>query len=313
MAILLGDRILDFCRTAKGHVLVVAPFIKEPVLARMMDALPFEVSSVTFVTRWRPDEVLAGVSDLAVFERIASQPSASLLLLPTLHAKLLRTSSRCLIGSANLTGRAFGWTSPPNVELLAEISPQHPDVVTLVDTVLRAAVPATAEMRDAMQRAVDAMDEANVMVRRSAWEGAAIQDVPRNWLPRCSRPDHLWVVYANTPDLWSVLDSNVRAAKGDLDVLGVVPNQPKSAFVSYVGAALRTMPLVEEIDRKASAGLEDSEAIELIHAACHQGQDFMGADDAWEILKAWMIYFFPEAYRRAARGEVFVRRRERPR
>ncbi|MBF0304978.1 MAG: hypothetical protein HQL41_04940 [Alphaproteobacteria bacterium] len=83
----LGDRVLDLCAGATGKFLLVAPFIKDHALARIVQALPTTVE-LTCVTRWAAEEVAAGVSDLEVFDRLAARPKSRLLLLPTLHAKL---------------------------------------------------------------------------------------------------------------------------------------------------------------------------------------------------------------------------------
>src|SRR3546814_15701150 len=86
-------------------------------MARLLGAIPDDIA-VTCVTRWRPDEIAAGVSDLEVFDLIRARASGTLLLQPHLHAKLYRTGDRRLLGSANISGRALGWHEPANLEIL---------------------------------------------------------------------------------------------------------------------------------------------------------------------------------------------------
>ena len=306
----LGDRLLALCRGASGSFLVAAPFIKDYVLAKVLDALPPSVTEVTCVTRWLPEEVAAGVSDLEVFDLVAARPGAHLLLLPTLHAKLFRSETKCLVGSANLTGRALGWKSPPNLELLAEVPYSHPDVTAFVSVLLASAFPADELTRDAVRKEADRLvAEGRVLAFPDVAENASAPP-PRTWLPRCTVADQLWTIYSNASDIWKVLESNIESARIDLAVLGIPQGLPSQMFRNRVIAVLKQMPLVAEIDRRTLAGISDADAIELIRTSIPEGEMPFSAEDAWSILKEWLQYFFPDIYRRAVQGEVFVRGRE---
>lgn len=308
MPAVLGDRVLDLCRQASGEVLVAAPFVKVHALARLLDALPGAVSGFTCVTRWFADEVASGVSDLEVFELLAERPRSRLLLLPTLHAKIFRFGDRCLVGSANITGRALGWTSPPNLELLAEVPSDHPDVTTFLKTLREAASPATAAFMDEVAEAARQLTARGpVSAPPDAAEDPAAP-APRTWLPRCSRPDQLWSVYSDADDKWMLVRSNIQAAEADLKALGVPQGLSRGMFMQHVAARIRAMPLVAEIHEMAAAGIGDREAVALI---CDVAPDReIPAGDAWSVLKDWIVHFLPGSYRRAAEGEVFVRGRE---
>src|SRR3546814_17537694 len=86
-------------------------------MARLLGAIPDDIA-VTCVTRWRPDEIAAGVSDLEVFDLIRARATGTLLLQPHLHAKLYRTGDRRPLDSANISGRAPVWPKPANLETL---------------------------------------------------------------------------------------------------------------------------------------------------------------------------------------------------
>ncbi len=303
----LGDRVLDLCAGATGRFLVAAPFIKDHALARILEALPVS-TEVTCVTRWIPEEVAAGISDLEVFNRLAARSGSRLLLLPTLHAKLFYSGSRCLVGSANVTGRALGWTAPPNLELLVEVHAEHPDIVAFVKEMLDAATPATAAMRDDLRRAAEALPERRAIPSNLLEDPSA--PPPKTWLPRCTRPDQLWTVYASTPDLWKVLTSNVEAARADLKALGVPTGLSRDMFLIHVAAHVRAMPLLAEIDRRAATGISDTEAMALIRDAVPEDGNRLAAEDAWAVLKDWIGHFLTGSYRRAAIGEILHRGRE---
>lgn len=308
MLAVLGDRVLDLCRQASGEVVIAAPFVKDHALARLIEALPLAVTRFTCVTRWFPEEVASGVSDLEVFDRLAGRPGGRLLLLPTLHAKLFRFGDRCLVGSANVTGRALGWTTPPNLELLAEVPADHPDIVAFMKALREAASPATAAFRNAIAEAAQQLrGRGPVPAPLDVIEDPAAPS-PRTWLPLCSRPDQLWSVYSDAPDKWMLVASNVQAAEADLRALGAPPGLSLEMFMQHVAACIRAMPLVADIDGRAAAGIADDDAVALIHDAVPDCG--VAAEDAWSVLKDWIVHFLPGSYRRAAQGEVFLRGRE---
>lgn len=304
-----GERLLDLCRSASQSVLIAAPFVKDHVLARLCDVLSPTVTSFTCITRWFPEEVAAGVSDLEIFDRLAARPRSRLLLHPYLHAKLYRADRRCLIGSANLTGRALGWALPPNIELLVELDAETSELVALETHLISAAVPVTAATRDAVRAAAEKLRTENRVPRFSSVEADSSAPSPQIWLPICATPDRLWNVYANH-EPWQLVSSAATAAAADLKALGLPAGLLRPTFNHYIAAALKQMPLVMDIDRRAAAGITDEEAIALITKTVGSDNLTYPAADTWEVLKKWLAYFFPGTYRRSAQGEVFVRGRQ---
>src|SRR4051812_18305167 len=67
----LGEGLLEACGTAQEELVLCAPFIKKHVLQRLVDATAPSVGLEVF-TRWRPDEVAAGVSDTAILSIAAA-------------------------------------------------------------------------------------------------------------------------------------------------------------------------------------------------------------------------------------------------
>lgn len=305
-----GDKLLELCRSAREVVFIVAPFVKDAVLARVLDVLPSTVRRVTCVTRWIPEEIAAGVSDLEIFDRLTNHDNAELLLHPHLHAKLYRADHRCLVGSANLTGRALGWSSPPNLELLIELDANIPELGAFENNLLSVAIPANVVLRNAMRAAADLLLQENRVPRFGVtdidYPGSA---APRTWLPKCSTPDRLWNVYANQ-ELWRLVASAVEAAKLDLVTLSPPAGLPRITFDLYVSAILKQMPLVMDIDRRTAAGLTDDEAAAVIAEAVSADELPYHPIFMWEVLKSWLSYFFPGTYRRTSQGEVFIRGRE---
>src|SRR5579862_8242725 len=116
------DELENLCSSAHDELLLVAPFIKYTVLARLVDLTKPSVS-VQIVTRWLPQDIKAGVTDIEVWDIVKVRRRTRLRLRQDLHAKYYRADDRCLIGSANLTLAALGLSAAPNLELLIDTDP----------------------------------------------------------------------------------------------------------------------------------------------------------------------------------------------
>ena len=116
----LGDKLQTLCHKAERELLLVAPFIKFDTFKRLLERVDEQVS-ITCVTRWRPDEIARGVSDIEIWQVFQARENATLWLRNDLHAKYYRSDENCLIGSANITSSALGWIAHPNYELLIQV------------------------------------------------------------------------------------------------------------------------------------------------------------------------------------------------
>ena len=68
----MGDDITSLLSGAKKRVLIVAPFMRSEALSRLLDSIPVGTET-TVVTRWRPTDLLAGASDLGVYDLTESR------------------------------------------------------------------------------------------------------------------------------------------------------------------------------------------------------------------------------------------------
>jgi hypothetical protein len=115
----VGDALATLLSGARHEVLLAAPFVTVPALTRLLEQVPTGVE-LALVTRWRLDELAVGVSDAAVYEVICAR-GGSVRLLNHLHAKYYRSDEAALVGSANITATALGWSGESNLELLTPI------------------------------------------------------------------------------------------------------------------------------------------------------------------------------------------------
>lgn len=119
-----GDLLGSLCGGAE-RLLLVAPYVKADALSRLLsDASPN--ASLTCVTQWTLQDIAAGASDIRSWE-IIKEMGGRFLLRPSLHAKYYRIDGTTLIGSANLTNSAMGWSPSPNLEILCQAGDDFDD------------------------------------------------------------------------------------------------------------------------------------------------------------------------------------------
>lgn len=286
-----GERIKDLVRGAKTEVILCAPFIKAKVIAIILEAAPQAVP-VRIVTRWRPAEVAAGLSDLEVFDIANERPHTELGLLHSLHAKLYLADDDSLVGSANLTASALGWCQDSNLEILLPARRSDPDVARLLER-LSTATPATFQIRAEIEEqaaalGTPALDESREIPRDDAGRLAA------PWLPRCAAPDKLFAVY-QTPETTIVVEGTRADAVADLDDLLPPPGMGREAFIAYISAALYQLPSFKRVFDSIPGRLTDAQGAAII---ADLRPDLSQADlqKQWHIVRDWIGAFFQDRF-----------------
>ena len=226
-----GERLLDLIREAQ-HLTVVAPFIKIDALKNVFDVLSPD-ASIRVYTRWRADEVAAGVSDLDVLDLVAER-DGELLLHPLLHAKAYVTECVALAGSANVTGVGLGWSQRAGLELLFEVSTNDPALQSLMQLLELAASVATPDLRDEVAYRAQLLSDRVVIRDVDAEEDAGLRVESAFWVPRYNMPQTAWAAYQGrrSPRIQALV-------RQDLAALGVPGGIEREAdFNAMVGAAL---------------------------------------------------------------------------
>ncbi len=311
----VADDLQELISTAERELVLVAPFVKALVLERLLDQVPGRVT-VTCITRWRPEEVAVGVSDLEVFDIIVGRANSTLLLWPRLHAKYFRADSRCLVGSANLTSRALGWAYPPNIELLIEVPAVHPTLVAFEQHSKFEAQPATLDIREFMKIAAAELsvwqckpEESIAAPWRCDAEVATGEDLSNlekaTWLPLLRYPSDLYLVYTGYEDKLS--EASRAAALRDLAVLDPPIGLPQDAFYSVIAALLLQLPLLAAIDDYVAEPRRFGAMRDFV--ASKTGQSRLQASSTWQTTMRWLIEFLPDRYylKVPAHSEVFGR------
>ena len=108
---------IERCTSAERLVLA-APYMKLDTMTMTLAG----VGSDTFVeciTRWTPQDIHLGVSDIAC-RNLVRDRGGQFRLHNNLHAKYYRADGYRLIGSANVTRSGMGFSTSPNLEILTE-------------------------------------------------------------------------------------------------------------------------------------------------------------------------------------------------
>jgi hypothetical protein len=269
------------------------------------------------VTRWKADEVLAGVSDLEVLDELMKRGErGQLRLRADLHAKYYRFDDRVLVGSANLTARAFGWALSSNLEIL--VGPEDPNALReeVEGEVVAHSAVATEEHRSAVRLAMESLLAAGwtpppvppdvIASEAEDGEGGPPSPPPAasSWAPWCRTPDRLYRAYQG--DDRGMTPANFDDARRDLAALSLPEGLQEDQFRTLVRSALMQTSVFEEFDtfiRERPRSLQDLQALA---ARLVPDSPFLTAEEAWDTVRAWFVAFFPERYQfeLARHGEI---------
>lgn len=308
----IGKQLEKSCQKAQTEMLLVAPFIKASVLKQLLDSINPEVK-IQCVTRWLPEEILAGVSDLEVWSLIQSRTNTntSLWLRNDLHAKYYRSDAHCLVGSANLTNKALGWSNSSNLELLVQLPASDPYLQNFELELFTGAIKVTEDLFVQFQELISQLQQKNLtlplITSQLAINLSVVPISPEAWLPNLRNPEELYLAYCGD---WNNLTSVARqAAARDLSSLPVILNLSKTAFKAYIGAILLQKPIIQQIDVFVKTPQRFGFVCDFLASLpCGNLPDF-NPQRTWQTLMRWLLYFFPDRYAVSVprHSEIFYR------
>ncbi len=281
-----GSSLLDLSRGAYGELLIVAPFIKRQTLARLLNETAPQVR-ISVITRWHLPEIMSGVSDLDVWPLLRER-GAKLHLAQRLHAKVYASESDVLVGSANLTGAALGWSLQPNDEVLV-----HPaaEEAAAVRAFVAALVHRSIEVDDRLHsRYVEMIaglppfQLAEVLAEAEAGSEALAK---RAWLPESRDPMDVERLYAGD------FTKLTRAARGDaardLAALEAPPGLAPEVLRAHVNLQLHQHPLVRQLSDLLRERRRFGEVARIVGA--WGDLDREDAARSWQTLMRWLLHF----------------------
>lgn len=278
---------------ATQDVVLVAPFMKANTIARLLDGVSSGVQVECF-TRWRPQEVASGVSDLEVADLIEALPAGSLFLIPNLHGKLYCGDDSAVVSSANMTATALGWREPANLELAVPLPRSVAAIVEFEARIRAASVSATPEIRALVEDAA-----AHLPVHpyaKAKWPNHQEEPVdgpggPLLWMPATLVPSELFSLYMGRDHHVSRLAAN--DAYRDLEVLGVPTGLDRSAFRRVIRALLVQHPVLSTMRAMAlRESLSNKDAERLLDAVDRRG--FAGPTEIFRVAARWLAWWFSD-------------------
>ena len=297
----VGDTLLDLVSDANAGVVLVAPFMKAAVVARIAHTVAPSVQ-IFCMTRWRPQEIKAGVNDLEIWDVLQSRENAKLLLISTLHARYYRADNRYAIGSANLTNMALGWAPNPNIELV---------ITGNVDTRLREweswLLSQAIEVDDSLvryfKRLVEKLPKSEFVLTEHSldadeslpFDSEASGPERHSWLPVLRYPELLHDVYSGNMN--EISRGAREAATRDLEALSIPHGLDKTMFEAEAAAALLQMPLVRRVDQYLSQSRRFGAVRDFLESSEGYPESRNATTD-WQTLMRWLLYFLPPRYRR---------------
>ncbi len=233
----------ELCYDA-DEVVIAAPYIKIDALQRVLALVP-ETALTTCVTRWSPDDIRAGASDIGCRPMVV-QRGGTFRLHPSLHAKYYRCDAKVLVGSANLTASGMRYSGAGNLEILCEPSDAF-DALAFEARLL-------AESREISdEEYADWAMLQTILTEVSLVSSAIAEDAIGQWQPATRDPEHVWLLYRELPQ-HIASDDELRLAQVDLDGLRVPGGLSRERFDAWVRAHLYASPFASAI-----VGREDVE------------------------------------------------------
>ncbi len=273
-----GDVLIQLCDGA-DQLLIVAPYIKADALSKVLAVVNAEASLIC-VTRWDPHDITVGASDVEC-RSLVIDSGGSFRLHSSLHAKFYRIDDVVLIGSANLTSSALGWSEQPNLEILCRAGPDF-DACAFQQDLLAD----SREVSDAEFERWQAVER--IEIRRGAVTGV---DPPRvgAWRPATRDPRHLITAYqGNTGEIASFDEQ--RAAQRDIQALQFPPGLAACEIRDWASACLLAAPFTGAVMRVHDT--EPPTAAQSLADAYGIGTTEARRD--METVLNWLSFFMPE-------------------
>ena len=230
-----GDLLTRLCSNATSLV-IAAPYIKADALSKALGAANTQASLVC-VTRWSLQDLAVGASD-AECRSVAVDFGGSFRLHPSLHAKYYRIDDMVLIGSANLTSSAMGWSPQPNLEILCRAGDDF-DSWAFEQELL-------SEARELSDDEFLRWEAIAQIAARKEREAAGGQPELDTWRPRTRDPIHLELSYAGRGNEIASFDEQT-AAERDVQALLLPPNLTSEEVRLWATACLLAAPFTNTV------------------------------------------------------------------
>jgi len=251
-------------------------------------------------TRWRPDEIAANISDTEVLPLIAVR-GGSVHLCDRLHAKYVRFDDCALVGSANLTSSALGWSASSNIELLIAVPADLPELRRVENILREESVKATAAIAKEVERVAALLPLRNIEEPNDP----ELEIRSNIWHPHLREPRDLFIAYSQGPRRLS--RASAQAAAIDLIALDVPSGLDRATFDALVGTRLLQAPVIQRLDTVLGEPQRFGAVRDEI--AKYLGIERGKALHIWQTLMRWLLHFLRQRYTRTVplHSEIVIR------
>lgn len=279
----LGDMLSSVCSGAE-HLIIASPYIKADALTKVLaDVSP--AASLICITRWNLHDFAAGVSDTEC-RTIVTERGGSFRLHPSLHAKYYRIDDVILVGSANLTSSAMGWSPHSNLEILCRPGDDF-DAETFQQSLFEGA----REIGD------EEFAHWESIAKIGAQETRKVTGVePRldAWRPKTRDFRHLELAYQGKKDEIASFDEQ-RAAQRDIQALLIPPDLTDEQVRIWASTCLLAVPFTNDVIR-----LHGMETPSLSRSlAKTYNLRIAEARRDMETVQSWLVFLMPETLRKS--------------
>jgi len=299
----LGDLLKTSLKKATDSVILVAPFITLGAFEELIDELQPSVN-LKVITRWNVGDIVAGVSDPAIWESLQQRDHSEIFLTSNLHAKYFRFDSKIFVGSANITNRALGFSNHSNIELLTVLNDLEAGSL-FEQRLLQQAV---AVDQDLYESTIQLLVDVRAVHDAPTQDKSLPPISAETWLPLLRHPAELWNVYSGKTD--SLTSTTIGDALSDLAMWDIPRNLDQSNFRHHVAINLLHMPLIVGIDKLLIESQRFGAVRDYISGEfLSQGVE-RKADECWQSTIRWFRFFRPDRYEysRPNISEVMVRK-----
>ena len=294
-----GQSLLTLLRGARSEATIIAPFMKVGALEKIAQCLEPSIR-LSCVTRWFPHEIKAGVSDLEVWDALKAFDNAQLFLVQRLHAKFYRADDRYLVGSANITHAALGWSSRPNIELLVP-GQVDSEWMSWESSLIAQGALVDEALVYSMRSLVEDLPPVEFIIADGDLDSEFDFDIDQDsafcqaafWLPVTRYPLHLFSGYRR--DLENLTAAARETVAMDLFALSIPRGLDEYAFHAAVAGILLQMPLVRRVDEFLVLPRRFGEVRNFL-SSLEEYPSFRDPTGDWQTLMRWLKFFLEERY-----------------
>ena len=288
------SKIEELLQSQDSLTLLIAPYIKKEALERLLRPAK-AVRNLRVVVRWSPRDLVAGVSDLTVYDYL-QDIGVPLYYNHAIHLKLfVFESNYCLATSANITHRGLGYIQDANIEAGALVRLDLQDWEKLYGLLANSRL-VDSRIYESLSQYVNAI-AAPPKLPPFVWPVDDLKLYTISALPAMSDVSALAQIYFGSGDEQATPEQLRRAAH-DLATFRISPGLNRDDFDERLRASFcRSAFVVDFVEfLKAQRSLRFGAVNDWIHQKCED----VPLPYRWEIKENtrcfynWLAHFIPE-------------------